>query len=67
MNYYAILAAGAVAIVGIVEVLIASQKSQMKKQFLDELARVDDKQTEAAPNDANTTDAAKEKMKGKRI
>jgi hypothetical protein len=41
MNPYAILAGGAVAILAIAEILISRQKAQMKKQFLEELARED--------------------------
>lgn len=42
MDPYAILAVVAVAILGIAEILIAVQKSQMKKQFLEELKKQDD-------------------------
>ncbi len=41
MNPYAILAVVAVAIVAISEILISVQKSKMKKQFIDELDRLD--------------------------
>jgi hypothetical protein len=42
MNFYAILAAVAVFILAIAEILISIQKAQMKKQFLEELNRQDD-------------------------
>ncbi len=41
MNAYAILAGGALAILAIAEILVSRQKAQMKKQFLEELARQD--------------------------
>ena len=41
MNLYAILAAVAVVILAVSEILISIQKSQMKRQFLDELDRSD--------------------------
>ena len=39
MNLYPFLAAGAIAIVALAEVMISRQKAQMKKQFLEELDR----------------------------
>jgi len=55
MNLYAILAGGALAILAIAEILISRQKAQMKKQFLDELARRDAERLREAET---TTDKA---------
>jgi hypothetical protein len=38
MNFYAILAGGALAILAITEILVSRQKTLMKKQFLEELS-----------------------------
>ena len=46
MNFYAILAGGALAILAITEILVSRQKALMKKQFLDELAENDAKNQE---------------------
>jgi hypothetical protein len=41
MNVYVILAAVAISILALTEVLVAVQKASMKKQFLEELDRQD--------------------------
>jgi hypothetical protein len=41
MNPFAILAVIAVSILGVAEILVARQKSQMKKDFLKELDNTD--------------------------
>jgi len=46
MNFYAILAGGALAILAITEILVSRQKALMKKQFLEELAKSDAKTRE---------------------
>lgn len=41
-NLYAVLAVVAVGILAFTEILVSVQKAQMKKQFLEELDRIDD-------------------------
>jgi len=42
MNIFPIIAALAVAVFGIAEILVEYEKRQMKKQFIQELDRTDD-------------------------
>jgi len=51
MNVYAILAAVAISILALTEVLVAAQKSQMKKQFLEELDRRDEQKLDETRKD----------------